>query len=170
MVLLVTGVVAMGWLMMNECTGATMVLLVMGMVAPTTMGQLMTNKHTAMWKVADGTAAGQLLVVPGTTMRIRVAEEDPKMGQHLVEVVCPLVLQAMVMKLQLIGSICTVCMKRSKTTIKIPSRTVLEICLTLMESSMMHFYEQSLLALNDDWIVIQMRRHIHFILFYCITT
>jgi hypothetical protein len=66
------------------------------------------------------------------------------------------------MKLQLIGSICTVCMKRSNTTIEIPPRTVLEICLTLMESSMMHFYKQSLLALNNDWIVIQMRRHIHF--------
>jgi hypothetical protein len=170
MVLLITGVVAMGWLMANERTGTTMVLLVMGMVAPTTMGWLVMNEHTAMWQVMDGMAAGHLLVVPGTIMGIRVGEEDPKMGQHLVEVVCPLVLQAVVMKLQLIGSICTVCVKRSNTTVKIPSRTVLEICLILMESSLMHFYEQSLLVLNNDWIVIQMRWHIHFILFYCITT
>jgi hypothetical protein len=55
------------------------------------------------------------------------------------------------------------------STIKILSRTVMEICLTLMESLMMHLCEQSLLALNDDWIVIQMR-YIHFILFYCIAT
>jgi hypothetical protein len=87
-------------------------------------------------------AAGQLLVVPGTMMG----------------------------KLNLIGSICAVCVKRSNTTVEIQSRTVTEICLTLMESSMMHSCEQSLLALNDDWIVIQMRRHIHFILFYCIAT
>jgi hypothetical protein len=87
-------------------------------------------------------AAEQLLVVPGTTMGKR----------------------------NLIGSICAVCVKRSNTIVKIPSRTVTDICLTLMENLMMHSCEQSLLALNDDWIVIQMRRHIHFILFYCITT
>jgi hypothetical protein len=87
-------------------------------------------------------AAEQLLVVPGTMMG----------------------------KLNLIGSIRAVCVKRSNTTVKIPSRTVTEICLTLMENSMMHSCEQSLLALNNDWIVIQMRRHVHFILFYCIAT
>jgi hypothetical protein len=148
MVLLVAVIVApttMGRLVTNERTGTMMVLLVTVMVAPTTMGWLMTNKCTAMWQVADkdkGMAAGQLLVVLGTMME----------------------------KLNLIGSICAVCMKRRKTTVEIPSRTVTEICLTLMESLMMHLCEQSLLALNNDWIVIQMHQHIRFILFYCIAT
>jgi hypothetical protein len=87
-------------------------------------------------------AAEQLLVVPGTTMG----------------------------KLNLIGSIGAVCVKCSNTTVEIPSGTVMEICLTLMENSMMHLCEQSLLALNYDWIVIQMRRHIYFISFYCMAT
>jgi hypothetical protein len=174
MVLLVAVMVvptSMGWLVANERTGTTMVLLVVVMVAPTTISRLMTNKHTsttmvllitvtvapstmgrlvmnkrtAMWQVADkdkGMAVGQLLVVPGTMME----------------------------KLNLIGSICAVCMKRSNTTVEISSRTVTEICLTLMESLMMHLCEQSFLALNDDWIVIQMHWHVHFIIFYCIAT
>ena len=87
-------------------------------------------------------AAEQLLVVPGTTTG----------------------------KLNLIGSICAVCVKRSNTTIEILLRTVTDICLTLMENLMMHSCEQSLLALNDDWIVIQMHWHVHFIIFYCIAT
>ena len=141
MVLLVMGVVMVSLLVTNERTGKTMVLLVTGVVAPTTMGQIVTDGHMEMWQVVDRTAAGQLFLVQGTMMGIRIAEEDPKMGQHLVGVVCLLVLHSVIMKLQLIGSICTVCVKCSNTTVKIPSRKVLEICLILMESSMMHFYE-----------------------------
>ena len=118
-----------------------MVLLVTGMVAPTTMGWIVTDEHMEMWQVADRTAAGQLFLVQGTMMGIRIAEEDPKMGQHLLGVVCLLVLHGVIMKLQLIGNICTVCVKRSNTNVKIPLRTVLEIFLVLMESSVMHFYE-----------------------------
>jgi hypothetical protein len=127
MVLLVMGVVVVSLLVTNEHTGKTMVLLITGVVAPTTMGQIVTDGHMEMWQVADRTAAGQLFLVQGTMMGIRIAEEDPKMGR-------------VIMKLQLIGSICTVCVKHSNTTVKILSRTVLEICLILMETSMMHFF------------------------------
>ena len=74
-------------------------------------------------------------------IREKAAAAERISGQHVVGIVCPLVLHCVIMKLQLIGSICTVCVKRSNTTVKTPSRTVLEICLILMESSMMHFYE-----------------------------
>ena len=49
MVLLVMGVVVVSLLVTNERTGKTMVLLVTGLMAPTTMGWIVTDGHMEMW-------------------------------------------------------------------------------------------------------------------------